>query len=440
MGSRNPQERLITGQIDDIPPHEQVVYFATGAEMSRQEKSPEAEATYRYGLGAAYHAEQRYDEAIESWLESLKLFEALHDEPAQARTLDHLGTTSDIMSNLDLSQTYYLRGLRLTSAAGLTELSDMISGHLLTTLSYEQQAGHDRPARSYVELANFATEYGFRKIAAAAGMILGRIVPTRDDQDSWSSYGNSARSISELNDRALHYMIADQSLRAIRIFQRMIRDWPVDEDRRRLNTVIYSVGDAYREIGLWEDAATHLLWALSGYQAMGQPWMEARIAYYLASIYRELHDTESTARYARLGIDAARVAGQWETENRAALAAALFDTDRPRGACAELVQCLSMADSAAHPSRYHGEQADQLMKEIASTWDIGVRADPDEMAAELGRYLSARNASGAPEAGPDDLFPDPATALLLRRLATILSTPETGEERWHWDHQQQATM
>jgi tetratricopeptide (TPR) repeat protein len=436
MASRDPRERFLGGQVEDMLPHEQVVYFALLAGASRRQRSPDAEAACRASLGAAYRAEQRYDEAIESWLESLKLYEVLHDEQAQARVLDDLGTTSAILSDLDLSQKYYLRGLRLTSAAALTELSDMISSHLLTMLSHEQRAIRDRPAGRYVELADFAAEHGFGEIAATAGRILGRIVPTADEQDSWWPYGTNALSMSQLNDRALHYLIADQSLRAIRIFQLMIRDCPAGEDRLRLNALIYSVGDAYREIGLWEDAAPYLTQALAGYQAIGQHWMEARIAYYLASIYREMHDTESAARYARLGTDAATAAGQWEAENRAALATALFDADRPREACAELAQSLSKADSAAHPSRHRGEQAGQLMREIAGAWRIAARADPSEMAAELGRHLSAGSVPGAPEAGPDAIFPDPVTTRLLHGLAIILSTPETGEERWTWNHRQ----
>lgn len=428
---------FLAGQYADMLPHEQIVHFALAAGASRQQRALEAEALSRDFLGAAYQAEQRRDEAIESWLETLELYKSLHDDRSQVRVLDNLGTASAMLADFNRAQEYYLRGLRLACDGGLPEQSDELSGHLLTMLFHEQRTGRDRPARRYVELADFAGEYGLNGIAATAGRILGRKAPADDQQDSWWPFDISALPVRQLNDLALQYLVADQSLRAIRIFQRMIRIRPYDpdaEDSAQLKALIYSVGDAYREIGLWEDAAPHLTQALTGYQAAGHPWMEARITYYLASIYRELGDAESAARYARLGIDAAKAAGGWEAENRGALAAALFDADQQQDACTELARSLAMVGSVKYPSQRRLRQADQLMREVAGTWGVAAHADPAETAAELSRCLSAHSAASAPEMWSDG-FPGPEAVCLLHGLANLLSTPETGEERWHWKHQ-----
>src|SRR5262249_27448573 len=135
-----------------------------------------------------------------------------------------------------------------------------------------------------------------------------------------------------------------------------------------------------------------------------------------------------------LGIDAGKAAGGWESESRGALAAALFDADQPQEACTELARSLSMADSAQCPNQRRLGQAGQLMREVADAWGITAHDDPAEMAAELSHYLSAGSAASAPEPGSGG-FPDPEAVRLLHRLAILLSTPETGEERWHWKHQ-----
>jgi tetratricopeptide (TPR) repeat protein len=431
MTRRNVNELFRTGQADDMLPHEKIVYFAFVAGGIRQQGDLESEAFSRRELGTAYYAEQRFEEAVEAWLQSLQLFENLHDEQAQALVLDDLGTIS-VLSDLDLAQKYYMQGLRITSTAGLAELTDTITGHLLTMLREEQRTGRDRPARSYVDLEAFAREQGLTQIADTTGRILGRMVPTVDEQNSWWPYDTGELSASQLNDHAIHCLVDNQSLRAIRIFQRILRDLPEGTEVSRTSAFLYNIGDAYREIGLWEDAAPYLTQALTGYLAAGRPSMEATIAYYLAGIYREMGDTESTVRYARLGIKAGRIAGRWEAENRAALAAALFDLGQPWDACAELARCLSVAQSATHPSRFLDGQADKLLAELAEAWSIAPRTDPSEMAVELGRRLSMQDTDGMPGTGPDSLL-DLTSEQLLHRLAIIFSTPETGEERWRWN-------
>ena len=431
MPRRNLNEMFTAADIHEMLPHERIVFFAVAAEAGRRQGDAQLEAVSRKDLGIAYRAEHRYEEALESWRESLRLFESLQDVQGQAKVLDDLGTTSTSLSDFGLAQDYYMRGLQLSVAADLTELQDMMMSHLMAMLSYEQRHLGDRPAASYVQLEKFAKEYGLADLTDAAGRILGRVAAT-EDQHSWWPYDTSEISASRLNDLAIQYLAADQSLRAIRIFQRMLRRYPEDSDESGVNALLYSIGDAYREIGLWEDAVNYLSQALAGYQARSNHQMEARIAYYLAAIHRELRDTESALRYARLAVDARRPAAEPETENRAVLASALFDAGHPQGARAELAECLNMLGSVQGSDRYLRGAVSDLMDELAMAWQVEIRADRRELAVELGHYLRAQGDSPGP--GPPDRRTDPATDRTLYDLATIWSTPMTGEERWGWKH------
>jgi tetratricopeptide (TPR) repeat protein len=134
MQNRDLEPMFAAGQVREMLPHERIVYFALHAKAALAQGKAGAEAVFRHGLGAAYHAEQRHYEAIESWLDSLRLFESLDDTQGRARVLDDLGIISIDQADFARAQNYFLQGLRLANDAGLADVNDMITSHLLAML------------------------------------------------------------------------------------------------------------------------------------------------------------------------------------------------------------------------------------------------------------------------------------------------------------------
>jgi tetratricopeptide (TPR) repeat protein len=397
MRSRNLKNLFTSDRIHEAEPHEQIAFYELVIVVARTQGENELEAAFGLNLGMAYLDENRHEEALDRLSNSSMIFESLGNASRQAETLDNLGIVCSNMGDFEHAQQYYLRALETSIKLKSTELISSVSRNLTIMLAREQETARDRPAAEYIELEQRATEYGLTELASAANAILGRASTERSNGKLAISTIDVVNEppMGELNDLAINCLVSNQSLRAIKIFQHMLQYAELHGDMTNMSHLLYSIGDAYREIGLWQDASEFFARALAAFEAADLKGMEARTAQYLAISYRELGDLKAAAMYAERSAEIGATEGKttWEVDARATLASILFAADQYGQAQAELARCLnilgSVPASSEDPLEYDSHVR-QLLRGIAERLSTSASS---QMLDYLQAHSFSRNAN-----------------------------------------------
>lgn len=137
------------------------------------------EASIYNMMGNVRRAQNQYNEALEAYIKSVKLFEESEDHKGLAQALSNIGNIHNLMGETDLAMTYAKRSLESAVAAGVR--SSIAYSNALIGRIYRKQKKLDEALRSYQEAARIYREINFTRETGETLLSIGNIYFDKND-------------------------------------------------------------------------------------------------------------------------------------------------------------------------------------------------------------------------------------------------------------------
>jgi signal transduction histidine kinase/DNA-binding response OmpR family regulator len=153
-------------------------------------------------MGNIRREQNQFEPALGYYLESVKLFEELHDNPGLAQALSNVGNLHNLMNQPEKAVAYAEQSLTISRAAGLK--SSVAYAHRLIGRIRRKQGNLDEALRSYQEAITLFTALGSRRDVGETHISIGNIYFDQEKLDAASrEYANALKIVKQIPDTLL---------------------------------------------------------------------------------------------------------------------------------------------------------------------------------------------------------------------------------------------
>jgi adenylate cyclase len=153
-------------------------------------------------IGRVYYLKGKYPDAIVVWRESLKLFEALHDENGQANLLNNIGAVFYDQGDDENALENYLKSLQYSEKTG-NQLRMATAMQNIGTVYLNKKNTHDKALDYFSRALRIGKKMDFKDVVAEVTVNMGEIFLEQNQDDSALYYFNlSLQTLKSSGDSA----------------------------------------------------------------------------------------------------------------------------------------------------------------------------------------------------------------------------------------------